>query len=321
MNYAKTDYKDDIELWWMKSILRIAGIYNVFFGIWCILFPTSFFRLSGMELPNYPELWQCIGMIVGVYGIGYWIAASAPLRHWPIVLVGLVGKILGPLGFIGALISGRWTLSSVWLIVTNDLVWWLPFGAILWGVTLRNMDPEFLGLLSKSSRDEGKRQWQALINKSSHNPILVVFLRHLGCIFCAEAVSELRDILPSLNSSGISLTVVSMSDEKSIKEYLGQAFSDKSTMSDIEIVSDPTTALYREVQLPRGSFWQLFGWSSAVRGFSAMKKGFLPGRLSGDGAQLAGVFLLSNGAVVASHLTSYAGETLQLKTFLHDSLH
>ena len=44
-----------------------------------------------------------MGMIVGVYGIGYLIAARDPRTHWPIVLVGLLGKVFGPIGFVALL--------------------------------------------------------------------------------------------------------------------------------------------------------------------------------------------------------------------------
>jgi hypothetical protein len=71
-------------------------------------------------------------MIVGVYGVGYGIAARDPFRHWPIVLVGLLGKIFGPIGFIGAVTSGRFPLAMGWTILTNDLIWWVPFAGILW---------------------------------------------------------------------------------------------------------------------------------------------------------------------------------------------
>jgi hypothetical protein len=70
-------------------------------------------------------------MIVGVYGIGYGIAAFAPLRHWPIVLVGLLGKVFGPIGFLDAALRGEMPWRCGWLIVTNDLIWWLPFTALL----------------------------------------------------------------------------------------------------------------------------------------------------------------------------------------------
>ena len=60
----------------MKWMLIAAGIYNLAFGIFAIAFPNSMFHLIDMEPPKYPELWQCIGMIVGVYDVGYTTLAS-----------------------------------------------------------------------------------------------------------------------------------------------------------------------------------------------------------------------------------------------------
>ena len=116
---------------WMRWVLCMAGVYNIAWGGVAILFPLWVFRVTGMELPHYPEFWQCIGMIVGVYGIGYLIAASDPIRHWPIVLVGFLGKVLGPIGFAEALWSERLPLAFGFNIVTNDLIWWVPFFLIL----------------------------------------------------------------------------------------------------------------------------------------------------------------------------------------------
>lgn len=117
---------------WHTAVLKAAAIYNLAWGAIAIAFPMLLFKLVGMDpLPNYPELWQCIGMIVGVYGIGYWIAASDPVRHWPIVLVGLLGKIFGPIGFIQAVLADRFPVAMGFTILTNDLIWWVPFTLIL----------------------------------------------------------------------------------------------------------------------------------------------------------------------------------------------
>ena len=86
-----------------------------------------------MELPRYPQIWQCVGMIVGVYGVGYLVAAREPFRHWPIVLVGLLGKVFGPIGFLSAAASGDLPWAWGVTILGNDLIWWLPFTAILYG--------------------------------------------------------------------------------------------------------------------------------------------------------------------------------------------
>jgi hypothetical protein len=70
-------------------------------------------------------------MIVGVYGLGYWIAARDPGQHWPIVLVGFLGKVFGPIGFIQAVMNGVFPFRFIWIIVFNDLIWWVPFFLIL----------------------------------------------------------------------------------------------------------------------------------------------------------------------------------------------
>ena len=116
---------------WMSPMLRIAGIYNLAWGGFVILFPLWPFFMAGMDVPRYPQLWQCVGMIVGVYGVGYLIAARAPLRHWPIVLVGLLGKVLGPIGFVFYAWRGEIPWITGWLIVVNDLIWWIPFAVVL----------------------------------------------------------------------------------------------------------------------------------------------------------------------------------------------
>ncbi len=124
---------------WAGKILLAAAIYNIVWGTFAILSPLTLFRWCGFDpLPIYPELWQCIGMIIGVYGVGYAIAARDPIRHWPIVLVGLLGKIFGPIGFIGVVTSGRFPLPMGLTIVTNDLIWWIPFGLILWSALQSN---------------------------------------------------------------------------------------------------------------------------------------------------------------------------------------
>lgn len=113
------------------AVLRLAALYNAAFGLFTLVLPFAWFDWSGMERPAQPWLWQCIGMIVGVYGVGYWCAAADPLRHWPITLVGLLGKVLGPLGFAAAIARGEIPWQAGWLILTNDLVWWWPFARIL----------------------------------------------------------------------------------------------------------------------------------------------------------------------------------------------
>jgi hypothetical protein len=116
---------------WIPPTLKLAAIYNILWGVFAILFPNLPFRWAGLDVPNYPCLWQCIGMIVGVYGVGYWIAATDPVRHWPIVLVGLMGKVFGPIGFVWCALHGELPWIAGLTILTNDIAWWIPFALTL----------------------------------------------------------------------------------------------------------------------------------------------------------------------------------------------
>ncbi len=115
----------------LNNWLLAAAAYNILWGSFVVFFPNLLFELGNLELPVYPMIWQSVGMIVGVYGIGYLIAAYDPVRHWPIVLVGFLGKIFGPIGFAYHLLEGNLPIQSGIVIIFNDLIWWIPFFILL----------------------------------------------------------------------------------------------------------------------------------------------------------------------------------------------
>jgi hypothetical protein len=108
-----------------------AGLYNLAWGAYSALDPQWLFRFAGMPLSNTPEIFACLGMVVGLYGVLYLEVARVPERGWLLAAVGLAGKLLGPIGLAALLYSGRWPASTVVLCLTNDLVWWLPFALYL----------------------------------------------------------------------------------------------------------------------------------------------------------------------------------------------
>ena len=126
----------------MSLTLKIAAIYNLIWGAWVVIFPNHFFELVGMELPIHPMIWQGMGMVIGVYGLGYWWAAQDPITHWPIVAVGFLGKIFGPIGFFVNYATGAVPFEFVYTLFTNDFIWWVPFFLIL-----------------KKAQHEGRVQW------------------------------------------------------------------------------------------------------------------------------------------------------------------
>ncbi len=301
---------------WMTGWLRAAAVYNVIWGLLTVLYPAWLFHLTGLAEPVYPFIWQCVGMIVGVYGVGYWIAAGDPFRHWPIVLVGFLGKLFGPIGYASGVVAGWLGLSSLPFVAvvpaefgvtipTNDLIWWIPFGAMLLGALRANTgggaaegtDP------ASAMREARARDGASLAELSRGAPTLVVFLRHAGCTFCKEALADLARVKPALDAAGTRLALVHMSDPNEFEDVLGRY-----GLSGTAHIADPGRRLYRSFDLARGSWAQLFGPRVWARGFAATLRGHLVGRLEGDGFQMPGAFLVRDEKIVRAYAHTTAAD-------------
>ncbi|MBI3942312.1 MAG: alkyl hydroperoxide reductase [Chloroflexi bacterium] len=99
--------------------------------------PNLLFDLIGMPHPSVAALWQVVGMFVLVYAPAYWWAGRHPYRYRHLILIGFLGKLLGPIGFIWSAATGQLPLSFGWVILTNDLIWWPAFGLYLCDVIRR----------------------------------------------------------------------------------------------------------------------------------------------------------------------------------------
>jgi hypothetical protein len=105
---------------------KVAGVYNIIWGIVVILYPNLFFNYFGIPPINYPFLMSGIGMFVGVYGYGYWVVGSQPYNYPQLVIIGLLGKTLGPIGWAYHVYLRNIPLETMWINVFNDLIW-IPF--------------------------------------------------------------------------------------------------------------------------------------------------------------------------------------------------
>jgi hypothetical protein len=114
-----------------RIVFTLAGAYNIAWGLFTMFVPDWLFRFAGMPPSNHPEIFACLGMVVGVYGILYWYVAFAPERGWLIAAVGLLGKLLGPIGLARLLLTGAWPWKASVLCLTNDVIWWIPFALYL----------------------------------------------------------------------------------------------------------------------------------------------------------------------------------------------
>jgi len=110
----------------LRVVFRVAAVYNICWGLLVVLFPNLLFKLWGVPPINYPFIMSGLGMCIGLFGYGYWVV-SRDLRSYPqLVIIGFLGKTLGPIGWVWTVFTTELPLRSMWTNVFNDLIW-LPF--------------------------------------------------------------------------------------------------------------------------------------------------------------------------------------------------
>lgn len=282
---------------WMKYVLLAAGGYNLIWGAVAIFAPAAMLAWLQVDADATALVfWQCIGMLVGVYGFAYLIAAGDPYRHWPLVLVGLIGKVLGPIGLLIAVGNGSLPLSFGWTNLTNDLIWWAPFVMILWGaVRHQHMVgnayemPEADDPIRELRTNDGRR----LDDLANERPQLVVFLRHAGCTFCREAARDLGTQRSEIEASGCGIVLVHVGKEDDPE------FFSRYGLDDLPRISDPSCRLYRQFGLDIGTFSQLFGAKVWMRGIAAgVFEGHGLGFPQANSFQMPGIYLYHCGQIL-----------------------
>lgn len=125
-----------------------------------------------------------------------------------------------------------------------------------------------------------------LRDQLDESPTLLVFLRHFGCIFCREAVADLR--AASESEAGFPRTLFFFQGTPTE----GRAFM-RRDWPGMRAVADPDGDMYEAFGIERGGLLQTLGppvWRARRR---AMAKGHVNGPRSGDVWRLPGVILAS----------------------------
>lgn len=117
--------------WLHTTVLTAAGSYNLTWGGWVAVHPSDLYQAAGIPAPNHPEIAGVLGMVIALYGILYLHAAAHPEHGWPIVAIGLLGKVIGPVALLWHITTGAWPTDSLAIIIFNDLLWWAPFALYL----------------------------------------------------------------------------------------------------------------------------------------------------------------------------------------------
>ena len=135
---------------------------------------------------------------------------------------------------------------------------------------------------------------RALLDFVEASPVLLVFLRHAGCTFCREALSDIAAVRNEIESAGTRIVLVHMGDRAEIRNVIARY-----GLSDLECVCDPEQRLYNAFGLVKGSWGQLFGPKVWFRGVIAgLFRGHGLGKPVVDETQMPGVFYIDKAWIV-----------------------
>lgn len=131
---------------------------------------------------------------------------------------------------------------------------------------------------------------------------LLVFLRHFGCIFCREMISDLRKLTGEDATFPPVLAFFQGTVEQG-REFFAPRWPE------VRAVADAPKVFYEGMGLTWGSVRQMFGPRAWACGFRALSKGHFVGmKVIGDPWLLPGVFLVRDRQVVWKHDFEHAGD-------------
>jgi peroxiredoxin len=149
---------------------------------------------------------------------------------------------------------------------------------------------EFVATLDGAVTESGER----LAEMSGETPVLLVFLRHAGCTFCREALGDIARARHAIDATGTRIVLVHMRDSGAIQRLL-----EKHGISELDRICDSAQKLYRTFGLGRARLGQWLAPKVLWRGvYAGVFRGYGIGRVSADGFQMPGLFLLDDSMIV-----------------------
>ena len=130
---------------------------------------------------------------------------------------------------------------------------------------------------------------------------LIVFLRHFGCMFCREAISDLREAAEA-NSEFPDVLFLVQASPIEARAFLRRYWPGA------RAVADPSLEFYEEFGVRRGGAMEAIGPRVIASSPRALAKGHRNGPRSGDPWRMPGVFAVRNGSVIWSYRARHAAD-------------
>lgn len=116
---------------WMRLLLRFAGTYNLLAGASMICFYHEGYKMLGVPKPELILPVQVMGILVGLFGVGYHLVAADPITNRNILVLGFWSKALSSVAAIVYVAVGELPPSFVPVLLVSDIVYLPPFYVIM----------------------------------------------------------------------------------------------------------------------------------------------------------------------------------------------
>ena len=141
-------------------------------------------------------------------------------------------------------------------------------------------------------------------------PLLIVLLRHFGCMFCRQQAARVLHQRGRFEALGVNVICVGSGSPRGARGFIRQHGAG------LDVYVDPSLNIYAHFNLHR-SWRRLVDPSMLSRGAAAYIEGHRQGETDGDIAQLGGTVLLSSaGEVLWLHRDERAGDHADLEEAL-----
>jgi hypothetical protein len=150
--------------------------------------------------------------------------------------------------------------------------------------------------LADSLREFHTETGRSLLDLVDESPVLLVFLRHFACAFCAQALDRVSKVRSQIEAKGVRPVFAHLGTPERAKPYF-----DYYNLSDVERISNPEATLYQlpDFALSRTNpFLHSFNptvWKGWLSG-ALFKYGI--GMIKEDADQMPGVFFLKDRRIV-----------------------
>ena len=163
-------------------------------------------------------------------------------------------------------------------------------------VSLNTKKPE--PTFTHTLKEVVSREGLTLESLSKDAPTLVVFLRHLGCVYCRESLSELRRLRSEIEANGVRIALVHMGSESEASNLL-EVFN----LTDLPRFSDPERRLYEAFGLERSTMSRMLAPENLISMLKSVVRSEVPlrrtmGKVVGDALQMPGVFLIHENLIL-----------------------